>query len=295
MSDRHRRRSARAASVAVVAAAMLVLAAPAGAEEVTADQLQDLAQRAGSDPAALARLRRVDRVDGHPVALERALAGASRDELRARLETLTGPGPGGAEPVPVAGARDEAARILEGRRYNRSPVPRPLRGALRWVGDRLRPIGEPLGRAWNRATGNAWAMGVLAVAVAGLALLVSARIALRRTAAGVQRAGAGRRSSREADPDELDRAALAAERAGDLDAAVRLRFRAGVLRLDRAGLVTDRPALTAGALTRQVPSPRLRTLATTFEEVAYGGRPATAADLDDARTGWPKVLDEPRA
>jgi hypothetical protein len=292
------RRGPTVTAVAVALAGCLVLAAPAGAEEVTGAELRDLAQRAPSDPAALARLRRVDRVDGQPLAVDRALSHASGADLRVRLETLAGGGPG-AGPAPsaaaAAAARDEATRILEGRRYNRSPVPRPLRGALRWLGDRLRPIGEPLGRAWDRITGNVWAMGLLAAAVAGLALLVSTRMAHHRTAAGVRRAGAGRRSGRDADPDELDRAALAAERAGDLDTAVRLRFRAGVLRLDRAGLVHDQPALTAGALTRQVPSPHLRALAGTFEEVAYGGRPATPADVDQARAGWPAVLDEARA
>ncbi|MGI8683624.1 MAG: DUF4129 domain-containing protein, partial [Acidimicrobiales bacterium] len=66
----------------------------------------------------------------------------------------------------------------------------------------------------------------------------------------------------------------------------------GVERLDRAGVVVAKPALTTGALTRQLPSARLHALADAFEEVAYGGRPASADDVAAARSGWPRVLDE---
>ena len=273
-------------------------AAPAAATEVTTERLRRLVERAPFDPAALAELRAVDRVDGAPVDLGRALAGVRGADLRTRLDTLAEPrgatAGGGAAASATDGdaARAEARRILAGRRFQESPVPRPLRGVLRWLGDALRPIGEPLGRAWDRLTANAWAMGALAVTVVLIATAVSARAARRRTAAGVARGRGVWRAGRAVDPDELERAAAAAEAAGDLATALRLRFRAGVVRLDRAGVVSDRPALTAGELTRHLPSPGLRILADAFEEVAYGGRPATPGDVDEARTGWPRVLDE---
>ena len=48
------------------------------------------------------------------------------------------------------------------------------------------------------------------------------------------------------------------ERRGDLDAALRLRFLAGLVRLDDAGVVRLRPGLTNGAVSRTLRSPRLR-------------------------------------
>ncbi|MGQ0521825.1 MAG: DUF4129 domain-containing protein [Actinomycetota bacterium] len=290
---RHRRsgRPAAVLALTVVAAMAVSVAAPAAAEDVTTSELQRLARRAGSDPAALERLRAVDRVDGRPLDVGRALGDAGPEELRARLDALGAGAAPAAGPDPTA-VRDEARRILEGRRFNRSSVPRPLRGVLRRLGDLLRPVGEPLGRAWDRVTDDVWATGALAAAVVGLAALASARLARRRTSAGVHRSGPGGRPNRALDPERLEREALAAERAGDLDRALRLRFRAGVVRLDRAGVVVDRPALTTGELTRRLGSSRLRELADAFEEVAYGGRPATAGDVDDARAGWPRVLEE---
>lgn len=276
----------------MVVLAVTAVAGPAGAEEVTAGELHELVQRASSDPAALSALRRVDRVDGRPVDLDRALAGASGPDLDARLRALdpgasVAAGPrGGDEP------RDQARRILEERRFHPGSVPRPFRGVFRTLGRWLRPLVEPLERAWSDVFDNAAAVGALGAGVVGLAALASLRVIRRRSSAGVERVRRARDGRRHADPDELERRAVEAERAGHLDAALRLRFRAGLLRLDRAGVVADRPALTTGALTRELPSPLLRDLAAAFEEVAYGGRTASPDDLAAARAGWPRVLEE---
>ena len=289
-----RRRRTRAAALAVVAVAGLFAATPADAEEVSAEELQRLAQRAADDPAALARLRRVDSVGGQPVDLGRALEGATGEDLRARLRVLD-PGPGAA-----AGAgggagvdpRADAERILDGRRFRESPVPRPFRGILRTLGRWLEPIGEPLGRMFGALADEPLGLLLIAGAVLALAVVASILLVRRRSSAGVEHARRRRLRARDDDSDDLDRRAAAAEAAGDLGLALRLRFRAGVLRLDRAGVVDDRPALTAGSLTRQLPSPVLRDLAVAFEEVAYGGRPASPADVAAARAGWPRVLEE---
>lgn len=280
-----------------LALVVVVAAPPAAAEEVTQEQFEALLERAPAEPAALARLRGVDRVDGRPADMARALDGAEGADLERRLESLRVDTAGGRaeRPTPAATADDtraEARRILSGRRFHRSPVPRPLRGVLRWLGDVLRPVGEPFAKAWDRVSGNALAMGALAGAVVAVAAVVSTRAIRRRTAAGVARGRPAWPHGAALDPEELERQALAAERAGDLGTALRLRFRAGVVRLDRAGVVDDRPALTTGELTRRLPSPRLRHLAGAFEEVAYGGRPATAGDVDEARDEWPRVLEE---
>ena len=294
-------RRPRAALVAVLLVAVLVLGVPetAGASEITAGELHDLVQRALSDESAVAELRRVDAVDGRPVDLASALAGASARDLEARLRALD-PGssvarPGGGTSGGTSGLDDpgaQAAHILEERRFHPGSVPRPFRGLFRTLGRWLRPVSEPVGRAWSDVFDHAWSAGLIGAAVVILAVLVSVRVIRRRSAAGVLRSQRDRWRGRADDPDHLERRAADAERAGDLALAVRLRFRAGLLRLDRAGVVVDRPALTTGALTRQLPSMELRDLAVAFEEVAYGGRPASPDDVAAARAGWTRVLEE---
>lgn len=289
------RHGTRAAGLAAaLAVAGLFAAAPASAEEVSTEELHQLAQRAAEDPAALARLRRVDAVEGRAVDLELALEGATGDDLRARLQVLD-PGPalaGGAGGATSDDPRADAERILDDRRFRESPVPRPFRGILRTLGRWLEPIGEPLGRFFGAIADEPALLLLIAGAVVALAVFASISVIRRRSKAGVEHARRRRFGGRHEDPDDLDRRAAAAEEGGDLDLALRLRFRAGVLRLDRAGVVDDRPALTTGVLTRQLPSPVLRDLAAAFEQVAYGGRPASPADVAAARTGWPQVLDE---
>ena len=94
------------------------------------------------------------------------------------------------------------------------------------------------------------------------------------------------------DADALERAADAAERDGDLDRAVRLRFRAGLLRLGDRGAIRYRPSVTTGEVRRTLGSQRFDDLAGTFEAVAYGGRAAEGPDVDASRREWPRVLEE---
>ena len=60
------------------------------------------------------------------------------------------------------------------------------------------------------------------------------------------------------DPDALEREADAAERDGDLDRAVRLRFRAGLLRLGDRGAIHYRPSVTTGEVRRTLDSRTVR-------------------------------------
>ena len=94
------------------------------------------------------------------------------------------------------------------------------------------------------------------------------------------------------DPDDLERAADAAERDGDLARALRLRFRAGLLRLGDRGAIRYRPSVTTGEVRRTLGSRRFDDLAGTFEAVTYGGRPAERPDVDASRREWPSVLEE---
>jgi hypothetical protein len=73
---------------------------------------------------------------------------------------------------------------------------------------------------------------------------------------------------------------------------VRLRFRAGLLRLGDRGAIRYRRSVTTGEVRRTLRSERFDDLAGTFEAVTYGGRAAEHRDVDAARRDWPRVLEE---
>jgi hypothetical protein len=293
MADRWRR---RAAGVAVLTV-MLTLAAvgPARAQTaVTGAQLQALAERASGDPRALAQLRVVQQVDGRPVDMARALAGAEGPELMSRLQALAGGGAPAPATVDALQARQAAEDVLEGRRFKPSRVPRPFAGILRTLGGWLEPVVEPLGGLWARITASVAGQLALVAVVFALALLICARLVGRRSPDAIRRSTRLGAEGEGLDPDELERRAAEAERAGDLDRAVRLRFVAGVLRLDEAGVVTYSSSLTTGQLRARLGAGTFAELAAAFDEIAYGGRPAAEGDVRAAAEGWPRVLAEAR-
>jgi hypothetical protein len=285
-----------AVALAVLAAIVVSIGpvGPAGAQSVTGTQLQDLAARAASDPRALADLRAVREVDGRPVDMGRALAGAEGPGLAARLQALSG-GAAGGPAVASDQARQEAQDVLDGRRFKPARVPRPVAGILRTLGRWLEPVGEPMGRLWRRVVDTVAGKLVLVGLVFVVAALISLRLIGRRSPGNVHRSRPFGVDGDGLDPDDLERQAVAAERAGDLDHAVRLRFVAGVLRLDRAGVIAYRSSLTTGQLRARLPSASFAELAAAFDEIAYGGRPAQDADLRAATEGWPRVLAEARS
>jgi hypothetical protein len=186
-------------------------------------------------------------------------------------------------------ARDQARDILDGRRYKPAKVPRPFEGVLEWLGDRLRPIGDFFSRLAESLPGKI----VLATLLAAVVLLITWFVARRRAAVTRARgAGRGPVPGERVDPVRLERDADAAERQGDLDLALRLRFRAGLLRLDRSGAIRFRPSITSGQVARQLRLRDFDELAITFDAVAYGGRHASAADVGSARATWPRVVRE---
>jgi hypothetical protein len=272
-------------------AALALLAPPAAlADSATPAELRQLAGRAATDEAALAELRRIDRVDGLPVDLEAALAGAEGDELERRLATLAA-GEAGPAAAPAA-ARERAAEILSERRFRESGPPRPFRRFLAWLGDRL----EPLARPFRWLAG--WLPGgesVLWALLGGIVIAGAAAFAVwlgrRRGGTVVERLGRGR-GEPALDPRRLERLAEEAEERGELGLALRLRFRAGLLRLARLRAVPRPETLTSRQLVRLLRSEQFDRLARDLDEVVYGGRPATPADVEAARTGWPRVLSQ---
>jgi hypothetical protein len=275
----------RALPAVLAAVAALAAAAPAAADPATGARVRALAARAIDDPGALAALRRIDRIDGRPAAVGSALDGARGEELASRLRSLAAVG-GGDPGVGDAGARARA--VLAERRFQEAPVPRPFRGLLRQIARPLDPVLDALGPA-AAAVGRAWPL--LALGLAALAAVFLARALRRPARAGVARAPAGP-GQRPQSPEELDRLAEAAERDGRLEAALRLRFRAGLRRLERSRAIPPRPSLLSSEVSRRLRSPAFDRLAATFDEVAYGARPARPDDLAAARAGWQQVEAE---
>lgn len=187
-------------------------------------------------------------------------------------------------------ARREAQHILSDRRFRPSPTPRPLRGPLQWLGDRLTSALDHLGNLFGAVSIWIWIV-LLVVVVTFVAWAVSKRVA-RRAVSAPHRGHAPASADDAEGADALERAADAAERDGDLDRAVRLRFRAGLLRLGDRGAITYRPSVTTGEVRRTLASSRFDDLAGTFESIAYGGQAADRPDVDRARREWPHVLEE---
>jgi len=186
-------------------------------------------------------------------------------------------------------ARDQARDILDSRRYKPADVPRPFEGVLDWLGDRLRPLGDFFSRVTESLPGKI----VLGALLAGAVVLITWLVARRRaTGPGAARAGGRQGGKGGVDPRRLEREADAAERRGDLDRALRLRFRAGLLRLDDTGAIRFRPSMTSGQVARHLHLREFDTLAITFDAVAYGGRHASMTDINSARATWPRVVEQ---
>ena len=263
----------------------LTLVAPVRAE--TGGRVRALARQAETNPHALAQLRAVRTVDGRPLDLGRALQTGSREELRARLRTLAAT----ATPSPRFAARAQARRILRDRRFRGSSVPRPFHGALVWLGGKLRPFSRAFDWLADRIPGGAWTLWiVLATLVVAATTLAAARVARRRGGLELEQGRLGGGAAARLDPRALERAADEAEAAGDAARALRLRFRAGLLRLGRAQVVPLRESLTSGEARRIIRLADFDGLARTHDEVVYGGRDARREDAVVARERWPLVL-----
>jgi hypothetical protein len=282
-------RRAVAIAAALVAAA---LQAPAHADAVSADELAGLAQRAKTDPAALSELRRVDTVDGRRVDVASALDGASDAELVDRLDAIAD-GARAADPSDEPSsdaARENATDILSQRRFQPSELPRPFAGPLERLGDAI-------SRGFDRVVaflpgGEATFWVIVGLLTVALAAFVTARLGRRRRriTTGAERTDRSTRGAKPEDAKSLLAEADRAEASGDGRTAVRLRFRAGLLRLGGTGAIAFRPSITTGEVRRKLRSTDFEAVAASFEEIAYGDRPVTTGDLELSRRGWDAVL-----
>ena len=196
-----------------------------------------------------------------------------------------------------AQAREEARHILSERRFHGTSVPRPLHGFFSWLARHLHFLSRGFDWVAVRIGGQKVLWTIVAVGVLALTAVVSRQLARRRVEVEARGRGRHRRGARgrEEDPAELELLADEAERRGDLEVALRLRFRAGLLRLGRARALPLRPSLRTREARRALRSARFDRLARDFDEVVYGGRSPNAADVETARTEWPRVVAEARS
>jgi hypothetical protein len=285
--------SARRALIAALVAVAALAAAPvASAEDITREELVALAGDAERDPGARERLLGIDGVDGEPVPVGELLRGARPAEMAARARALA-EALEPAAPAPAGAARERAAAVLADPRYSGADLPRPFEGPLQWLGDQIQPLLDRLDEWSAQVPGGPpvfWLLacgGILLIA-AGISAATIRRRAVETTRARAAASGLGE------DPRELERDADRAERDGDWERAVRLRFRAGLLRLDARRVIAYRPSLTTGEVARATGSAAFVPVGDRFDAIVYGGEPAAAADAESARTGWAAVLAEAR-
>jgi len=191
--------------------------------------------------------------------------------------------------------RAVARQIVAEARFQEHPLPRPLKRPLDWLSDRLRPIGQGLSDAFSALArllpgGSVTGWVVLGAVVFGLATVAAGRLARRRVGAIEARRVAATPEAR--DPRRLEREADEAEGAGDFGRAVRLRFRAGLLRLDAVRVLHFDPSLTTGAVAIRLRSATFDAMAPRYDEIAYGRREPQANDAQVAREGWERILRE---
>jgi hypothetical protein len=197
--------------------------------------------------------------------------------------------------VDPSDAQEAARRILSERRFRPPDVPRPLEGVLE-------PLGEWLESAWDEIfelldailpgeTSVVWT--VLGAAVVLTAVALAARLAANR-AARVRDPSPSATASGRITARDIEALAEKAERSGDFAEAIRHRFRAGLLRLEAAGRIRGAESTTSREVARRLRSARFDQVAAIFDQIVYGGRPATAADAETHRAGWEALLRAPR-
>jgi hypothetical protein len=187
--------------------------------------------------------------------------------------------------------RDEAERILSQPKY-RVETTTSERFST-WIRDLWLAFLEFLDSVAGLVGGPLVLGSMLVLVVVIVAVLVARNLGKRRARELEDRIRREHALARGVDPEELENDADAAASRGDHSEAVRLRFRAGLLRLDESGRIKYRPGLTGAEIEDLLQSPVFDTLARRFDEIVYGRQPASSDDYTEAVAGWRSLLAVP--
>ena len=244
------------------------------------------------DSNDLIGLRDVNDIGGTPVDLSRVLDGSSAD-LTDRLDTLKSlieRGLSSDSPIP-ADPGDVARAVLQQSKYElqgEGTLDRLGALLLAWFDQFLDWLTSALGGPTNTA------LAFLAVvSVVGFAAF---RFLARTRSGAIDRQLTLERLIAEGgDPADLEKRAADAADSGDFETAIRMRFLAGLLRLDLIGRITFRPGLTTGEIADKLNDRLFDELMNDFNDVVYGGRETDVDHYRAALTGWDRVLNRSEA
>ena len=132
--------------------------------------------------------------------------------------------------------------------------------------------------------------GLLLAVVVALGVWAGLSLGKRRNRAIEARQLYDRTVDRQTDPGDLEFRAESAAGRGDYVEAIRLRFLAGLLRLDRAELISYAPGLTNYQVSEVLGDEDFDRLWLGFDAVVYGDAPAGGNDYQLAVAGWKRLL-----
>ncbi|MCL4449027.1 MAG: hypothetical protein M1483_04660 [Actinobacteria bacterium] len=198
-----------------------------------------------------------------------------------------------------AKVRKTAQTILKEPQFRSHTPPRPLHGLLstigHWLDFKLPSFPHPFGS--NIFSNMLWTMLILAVisaVILGFAIVLTHRLTSKavRVKRLEDKTPTIPAKTDYLNPDELLRQAILAENSSQFNEAVKLRFKAGIVRLEKDGYVTNTLTTTTEDISETIASPTFNYLAKTFNEIAYANKTADIQDMLEARSGWVMVLKE---
>ncbi len=213
---------------------------------------------------------------------------------------------GSAPPSPDE-ARKRAQEILNEKRFQPPGTsPAFVRRWLDAIGDPIndffRVLGRLLARLFDALPGTgplSWLLWTGFLGLAAVLFLVVARAIARRGQHGASTVEPGRSADARDDAPRLEGLADEAEREGRFGEAVRLRFAAGLARLEYRNTVrmgqrrTNRQvAVQVGQTLGDRPSAMLVELGEQLDNIVHGGFRASADDAQKARSGWEALRTE---
>jgi hypothetical protein len=203
-------------------------------------------------------------------------------------------------------ARQQVHQILSHPPYTaaKNSTPRPLAGLLHAIGRGLEIAFGPLVRWVSHHLLAAVGSGFTQVfgswaPVIGMTLTVAVGVALAILLVH-RRSRIAHRGEREEsvklaiDPADLEARADRLALDGDYAASFRLRFEAGLIRLESLGLIAGQRTRTDAELTDRIGSAAFDHLARRHEAITFAAQPASERDDEQAKSDWPHVPQEAR-